>query len=356
MNVPENPPATEPVDFERWRVEEELRIKRDELTLKRQELARHRWSSPLVLAVIGLMATILGSALQSYFQNSSARELEQRRFELSLIQKVTDTSDSMEAAYRLKFYVDLGWINDEKRKIADYLAKPSDIPLQPTTTTASNCSDVKDIADCPDEGCGGSYDADLNKRKNIRSDDQQTVVRSIQWIKNLSDPKQFTRSAERLELTELGEGQKITIVAYALAVRKVGRESCNCGLTAAKDTDNMIVLVDPALSQPTLEAAENDSVTAEFTPRTRLDHPNFTQVKLQSLIDRNWKQGETPRKGKLLVRVTGLLMFDSEHFVRNSLRRHNNWEIHPVLKLEYCPEGKACQVGADQNWKNLDSE
>ncbi len=49
-------------------------------------------------------------------------------------------------------------------------------------------------------------------------------------------------------------------------------------------------------------------------------------------------------------------MFDSEHFLRNALKRHNNWEIHPILKLEYCPEDKACQAETDENWEDLDKE
>jgi len=40
------------------------------------------------------------------------------------------------------------------------------------------------------------------------------------------------------------------------------------------DTDNHIVLVDPTLKSPVLAHDEDDSETAEFTPRVRLDHPN----------------------------------------------------------------------------------
>ncbi len=229
--------ASEAVDLERRRVEEELHIRREELGLKRQELAKHFWSSPLLLAVIGLIATVLVNILQSYLQSRAATKLEQRRLSSALLQKVIDTYDSQEAADRLRLYLSLGWIRDEKGKLAAYLERPSDIPLQPSGAPASNCADVKDITDCPDEGCGASYDANLNKRKNIRSDNQQAIVRSIQWMKDLPDPKQFTRNADRLELTQLGEGKKITVVGWALAIRKGSRESCNCGLAAPKDTD-----------------------------------------------------------------------------------------------------------------------
>ncbi len=58
--------------------------------------------------------------------------------------------------------------------------------------------------------------------------------------------------------------------------------------------------------------------------------------------------------GKLLVRVTGLLLFDSFHFVHKPLKRDNNWEIHPVLKMEYCPEGETCRAESDANWRDLE--
>jgi hypothetical protein len=215
-------------------------------------------------------------------------------------------------------------------------------------TPVSDCAPkIKTIRDCPPEGCGkkGRYDPNLNRRKNIRSDNHRTTLRSIAWIKNRPDPTNFvTQNSSRAEIARLGEGKKITVIAYALVARKGSAESCNCGLTAPKDTDNHIVLVDPALKTPTLAASEDDSMTAEFTPRVRLDHVNFTREKLQALI---------PPRGKLAVRVTGLLMFDSEHFLGRHLKRHNNWEIHPVLKLEYCSEGQTCSQ-TSRNWKNLD--
>jgi hypothetical protein len=221
---------------------------------------------------------------------------------------------------------------------------------------ASPCPHVKTITDCPAEGCGGDFDPALNKQKNIPSDDQEPALRSIEWMKNLPNPSQFTaKNRDRSELKQLGEGQKITVVALALAARKGGQESCNCKLKAKADTDNHIVLVDPNIEDPSLEENEKlDSETAEFTPRVRLTHPNLTQENLEPLIDREWKPGETPSQGARLVRVTGVLMFDSEHFLRNPLKRHNNWEVHPVLKMEYCPDDKTCDETSDENWIDLD--
>src|ERR1044072_967105 len=168
---------------------------------------------------------------------------------------------------------------------------------------------IGDIGECPDEGCGsGEFDPELNRRKNIRSDNRNSVLRKFQWLANLRGPHNITKeNSDRTQLTLLGEGQKITVVAYALVARKGGKESCNCGLAAPKDTDNQIVLVDPALKDQSLEKNEEDSETAEFTPRVRLDHPNLAREKLQPLI--------AAQGGRLLVRVTGVLMFDPEHLL-----------------------------------------
>src|SRR5260370_35824567 len=92
---------------------------------------------------------------------------------------------------------------------------------------------------------------------------------------------------------------------------------------------------------------EAESTTAEFTPRVRLNHPNFTYETMQPLVD------ATPQKA-LWVRVTGQLMFDSEHFLHNHLDRVNNWEIHPVMKMEYCTTGASCTIGNDAGWKSID--
>jgi len=116
---------------------------------------------------------------------------------------------------------------------------------------------------------GHQFDQELDKRKNIRSDDQQPVRRSIRWIKGLDDPTNFSECGSREELKQLGEGQKITVVAWALTAKSGSPESCNCDLPRQVDLDNHIVLIDPRVKNRTLAKDEIRSVTAEFTPRVR---------------------------------------------------------------------------------------
>ena len=241
------------------------------------------------------------------------------------------------------------------------------------TKTQIKCpTPLNGIADCPATGCG-LVDPNLNEQKNIRSDDQAPVVKTIADLQELPDPVAgFKIGDPRDKLKALGEGQKITVTAYALVARKGSKESCNCGLRAPKDTDNHIVLVDESTlkikkratpakpasgntkavpartaAQNTLAAREKKSSTAEFSPRVRLDHPNLAGTRLQNLI-------KTAPGQALLVRITGLQMFDSEHSLEHHLTRVNNWEIHPVMKLEYCPKGATCTADSDAGWKDLE--
>jgi hypothetical protein len=215
------------------------------------------------------------------------------------------------------------------------------------------------LASCSNEGCGEKFDPKLNERKNITSDNETPTLRTLTWMKKLDDPEDFTQGGERDELTALGEGQMITVVAYLLVAKPEGAESCNCGLTGAADTDNHLVLVtkttldkfplagSAAANSKVFQARQRESETAEFTPRVRLNHPNFTRGTMQPLI-KNTKQQA------LLVRVTGQLLFDSEHFIKGSLPRVNNWEIHPILKLEFCTTGNTCKANSDTGWKSID--
>jgi len=173
----------------------------------------------------------------------------------------------------------------------------------------------------------------------------------------------YKRGDPRDPLTDLGEGTQARVVGFLLAVKQEHGESCNCGLDVVDvTTDNHLVLVNPKVVtdnplpahattnqiKAVFRVREPKSVTAEFTPRVRADgHPNFTS-EVQKMLN-------TTAQGALRVRVTGQLMFDSEHFHNLPLKRATQWEIHPILKLEYCPKNKTCKTNGDENWIDLDS-
>src|SRR5689334_7917015 len=126
------------LDLEKWRIDEELKLRREELEIRRKELSKTVWSSPLLLAVIGVCATVLASLVQNYLQNTATRDLERQRFESALIQKALETNKPEEAANRLAFLVNLGYIKDTDGKIANYVKKPSTIPLNPIVNSLTS--------------------------------------------------------------------------------------------------------------------------------------------------------------------------------------------------------------------------
>ncbi len=229
-------------------------------------------------------------------------------------------------------------------------------------TQQPNCA--ANLGVCPPVGCSSDnhHDPNLNILKNIISINTPITDRTLSWMKSRKNPEHLIEKGERNELTNMGEGQQVRVVGYLLAVKpELGGESCNCYLRTAETTDNHLVLVTkntiekfplpPNANKSTIKAVfkkrEAESVTAEFAPRTRSDHPNFTFEKTQPLIN-------TTAQGALLVRITGQLMFDSEHFFRHKLPRVNNWEIHPIFRFEYCPKGKTCTAASNDNWVDID--
>ncbi|HEX8170578.1 MAG TPA: hypothetical protein VF824_08560 [Thermoanaerobaculia bacterium] len=225
------------------------------------------------------------------------------------------------------------------------------------------------LAGCPDDGCstGRAFDGGLNELKNIRDGDSRArgnaEVRTLQSMKDLPDPEHFVMGGSRDELQQLGEGTKVRVTAFLLTAKPGSSESCNCQLGQVANTDNHLVLVSretvrrfPIRGHVNVEQwkanlakREEESVTAEFTPRVRLSHPNFTRAAVRQLIL------DAPQMA-LPVRVTGLLMFDSAHFRQHGLARVNNWEIHPILALEFCSNAATCTANSDDGWVSLDAQ
>ncbi len=241
--------------------------------------------------------------------------------------------------------------------------------LAPAVVGQSQPPCANDIDSCDREGCSDDnhHDPKLNKLKNLKSSTKPVEERSLTWIiarEKKVEHSGYKRGKPRGVLTDLGEGTNARVVGYLLAVKQEHGESCNCYLDEVdQTTDNHLVLVNPKVvtnnklpehaTKKQLKAKfkirEAQSVTAEFTPRVRKDgHPNFTS-KLQSRLN-------TTPQGALWVRVTGQLMFDSEHFHHHHLNRATQWEIHPIMKLEYCTKGKTCKKNSDEDWVDLDNQ
>ena len=164
--------------------------------------------------------------------------------------------------------------------------------------------------------------------------------RTINDFRNLPQPKSWNTGASRTFEDSDKEGTMVEMRAYILAVKPERGESCNCELTGKLNTDVHIALVADAQEQD-----ENNSITAEITPRLHHSgHPNMTYAKLKDL------EGD-------YVKVVGQLMLDTKHITQASklpgertnkkLKRATNWEIHPIAALWVCTKSQpACDRGS----------
>jgi hypothetical protein len=99
-------------------------------------------------------------------------------------------------------------------------------------------------------------------------------------------------------------------------------ESTNCHLTADDEVDWHIYLTNAPAQQ--IRAA----IIVETTPRTRPLH-KWTTSMLGALVD---SQNQ--------VRVSGWLMYDSEHINVIGTQRATVWEVHPITKIEIQTNGQ----------------
>ena len=156
---------------------------------------------------------------------------------------------------------------------------------------ADHPSCANSISKCPVKGCGGG-DPKLDTLKNRTDLPNSPLGWTIPQIIALKQPTHWTSGQDRSSLTD--EGQAVILEAVLVHAKTAEPESCNCYLTGAPNNDIHLNLT--ATASQTLD----DSVVAEITPRVR--PAGWTLTKLSNLY-----------RQKAYVRVTGWLMFDSEH-------------------------------------------
>jgi len=83
---------------------------------------------------------------------------------------------------------------------------------------------------------------------------------------------------------------------------------------------------------------EEKSVTAEISPHIRPS--GWTFPKLRALA-----------RSKAYVRVTGLMLLDTQH-IKRPIKRLTNWEIHPVTGFEVCTK-TAAECDGGEGWQDL---
>ncbi len=126
-------------------------------------------------------------------------------------------------------------------------------------------------------------------------------------------------------------GAPVAVVGFLSHRVKVenGGESTNCHLHADPEVDWHIYLT----KSPAQGIA--DAVIVETTPRTRPSH-RWTTDLLAPFVD-----------SQTQVRISGWLMYDSEHVGVIGTQRATVWEVHPITRI---------QVQQNGQWVDLDTQ
>jgi len=87
------------------------------------------FNSPLMPIVLSAVFAILGTWLGAWLQDRANLELEQKKFEASLVIQMLEKAENHEsAAKHLDFLVKAGFLSDEQGKIAALVDNPENIP------------------------------------------------------------------------------------------------------------------------------------------------------------------------------------------------------------------------------------
>lgn len=203
---------------------------------------------------------------------------------------------------------------------------------------------------CP-VGNGGS--TSLIKLSISEFADLQTKVQAVPDI-SFGNPLQHPLTKQpgpiqdRSQLTVLGEGRLVQLQGYVKVARQEGAESVNCGAYVPSEPAYHNIHISIVASSGD---AECSGVVVDMSPRHR---PAEWTAPLVNRV----------AAARLLVRITGQLMFNSSHTpciggspVRGDPSTISLWEIHPIYKFEVCSTG-ICENGGWvplEEWRDASS-
>jgi hypothetical protein len=122
----------------------------------------------------------------------------------------------------------------------------------------------------------------------------------------------------------------IGFLSHKINVENKGAgESTNCNLLADNEVDWHMYLTNSPAQQI------GSAIIAETTPRTRPLH-KWTTDMLAPLVD-----------SQTQVRISGWLIYDSEHIGAIGTQRATVWEVHPITRIE---------VQSNGEWVDLDAQ
>lgn len=136
------------LEFEREKYHDEIQLKRQELDLRKAEVERARWQSPLTLAVIAAIIGLLSNAVVAWLNGSTQSELEKTKAEAARIIEALKTGDPDVAAENLKLLVEAGLVRESANEIRSYLRSrnPGQGARLPVATAEASTPSTPDAA------------------------------------------------------------------------------------------------------------------------------------------------------------------------------------------------------------------
>lgn len=118
------------LELERLRVESDIRLRQQELDIRREEMrAQRRLSvSPVTLAIIAGLSGLIGTGIGSCVQGKANLALEQQKLESQLILKACDTNDKDISVTNLQFFLEAGLLKDTKGNLKRLASSPTTVP------------------------------------------------------------------------------------------------------------------------------------------------------------------------------------------------------------------------------------
>ena len=180
------------------------------------------------------------------------------------------------------------------------------------------------------EVCGPTGDASNATAKALDNNKNRTDIPGnsdyvgIAWSDLVSLPSNRVNDFVGAPVTVVG------FLSHRINIENQGQgESTNCHLLGDSEVDWHIYLAS-STAQPISQA-----IIVETTPRTRPQH-RWTTDTLAHLVN-----------SQTQVRISGWLMYDSEHVGSIGTQRATVWEVHPITKIEVQQNGQ---------WVDLDNQ
>lgn len=116
--------------------EAELAVRERSAALTLQQAQRSPWRDPVILGIIAALIGFLSSVANAFFQGRSTAEAERMKFQSNLILEAIKTGDPAKAATNLSFFVQLGYIDDPRNRIQNFIEHRNETPVLPSPVSA----------------------------------------------------------------------------------------------------------------------------------------------------------------------------------------------------------------------------